>query len=126
MSLERTNKYGKITVLDKVFEYMIADLCQKPKLYDRIWLAQKPNIKSSYNDEGHIELSFSVYVKFGQSIRETCQTLARMVAKIISDRTGEYPQKIKINVAGVRSQTLTRRNIDYTFKFVTKSKRSKK
>ncbi len=117
MPLEKTTDYGKITVSDKVFEDEIARFCQQPKLYDRIWLAQKPNVKCAYDDNERIEIGFSVYVKFGESIKETTKTLSDKLAKLIYDRTGKYPGTVNINVSGVRSQTLVKRNMDLSYDY---------
>ena len=117
MPLEKHTEYGKISVSDRVFEDAIARLCQQPLLYDKVWLASKPNIKVSYNEDNKVILSFSVYVKFGQSIKGICKKLSDRMAKMIHNRSGEYPGSIKVNVSGVKSQTLVRRNIDYLFEY---------
>ena len=112
MALNRNTDLGKITIHDKVFENIIADSCQKPSVYDKIWLAQRPNIKAAYDEEGNLELSFSVYVKFGRSIREISGELADIVRESIKVRTGDNVKTIYINVAAVRANNLVRRNMN--------------
>ena len=112
MALEKQTDYGKITISDKVFEELISNFCQLPELYDRIWLASKPNIKSRYNDSGRIEINLSVYVKFGQSIKGVSKELADKIDDSICRKTGTNPSLINVNVSGVKSGTLVRRNID--------------
>ena len=117
MALERKTEYGKITISDRVFETQIAAFCQLPELYDRIWLAQKPNIKVIYNESNEIELLFSVYVKFGQSIKEVCKELADKMAEVLYKRMNSYPKKIIVNVAGVKSNSLVKRNMDIVIEY---------
>lgn len=111
MPLTKTTEFGKITVQDKVIETFISDLCQKPSLYDRIWIAQKPNIKANYNEDGDIELAFSVYVRFGGSIKDLCTELADMVREGVMRRTGDSLKKVIVTVSGIRSTSLVRRNM---------------
>ncbi len=117
MPLEKNTDYGKITLSDRVIEDFIAQFCQGIDLYDRIWLAAKPNIKASFNKDDKIDLTFSVYVKFGQSIMKVCKELADRVAKFIIDRTGSSPASITINVSGVKSATLIKRNMDVLIEY---------
>ena len=117
MPLEKNTDYGKITVSDRVFEDALTKFCQQPSLYEKIWIAPKSNIKASYNEDDRIELSFSAYVKFGQSIKGVSQTLSDKMAKLIFDRSGAYPKVINVNVAGVRSHSLIRRNIDIVIEY---------
>ena len=117
MSISINTKYGKITISDKIIETAVADCCQTPELSDRIWLAQRPNISASYNDSKEVEMTFSVYTKFGQSIKAVCKVLADQIAELIYQRSGKYPAKITVNVAGVRSQNLVKRNMDVEFEY---------
>ena len=117
MGISTETKYGKITVSDKIIEDYIAECCQRPQLYDKLWLAPKSNISAGYNEEGLIDLKFSVYAKFGQSIKGCCQILADMLADIIKKRSGNPPGKITVNVAGVRSNNLAKRNMDLEFEY---------
>ena len=112
MALFRENDLGKITISQNAIETIIAKQCQSPKLYDRIWLAQKPYIRTEMIDGGGWKLYFSVYVKFGVSITEVCTDLADMVATYFKSGTGDYPETIIINVSGVKSDNLIKRNMD--------------
>ena len=117
MALEKNTELGKILISDKIFEEAIARFCQTLDLYDNIWLAAKPNVKAQYNEEGAIKVSFSVYVRFGHSIKGLCKELADKLALLISQKSGQFPCEIDINVAGVRSQHLVKRNMDVIVKY---------
>ena len=117
MPLYITNEYGTITLSDKIVEDAVARCCQEPALYDLAWLAPKSNIISRYNSEGEIELGFSIYVKFGHSIKDTATKLGDSLALIVKNRFGKYPAVININVSGVKSQNLVRRNMDIQVKY---------
>ena len=117
MPLHVANEYGKITLSDKVLEDAISRCCQEPALYDNIWLAPKSNIVSGYNQQGDIEVGFSVYVRFGQSIKEIATKLSDSFALLLKNRFGKYPVLITVNVSGVKSQNLVRRNMDIIIRY---------
>lgn len=112
MALFKENELGKITISQNAIETIIAKQCQSPKLYDRIWLAPKSYIRTETNDDDDWTLYFGVYVKFGVSISEICTELADRVALFFLESTGTYPKKIVINVSGVKSYNLVKRNMD--------------
>ena len=117
MALTKENEIGKITVSNNVIEDAVAMLCQEPDLYDRVWLAQKPGVYTKYNDNGDVELKVSVYIKFGKSIRETSTSLSNKLARLVEDKYGKKPATITINVAGIKSQNLYKRNIDVVLSY---------
>ena len=126
MALFKENDLGKITVSKNAIETIISKQCQSPKLYDRIWLAQKPYIRTERIESGNElagtelagteldrwNLYFSVYVKFGISITEVCTDLADAVAIYFKEHGGRYPEEIIVNVSGVKSAALVKRNMD--------------
>ena len=117
VALIKETDYGKITISDKVIESYVADCCQVQALYDKVWLAAKPSILAEYTEDEKMQIGFSVYVKFGQSIRAICKILADMVAEQIYKRSGTHPSIITINVAGVKSNNLVKRNMDVVFEY---------
>ena len=112
MALYKENELGKITISQNAIETIIAKQCQSPKLYDQIWLAQKSYIRTEMKDGDDWTLYFGVYVKFGISISEICTELADRVALFFKESTGSYPNTIVINVSGVKSNNLVKRNMD--------------
>ena len=121
MAIEKNTDYGKVTIVDKVFEDALAALCQRPEFYDNIWLAQKPNVKVKYNQDNRIEMQFSVYVKFGQSIKAICKSFADKVASSVYKRIGEMPAIITVIVSGVKFNNMARRNMELVFEYPEES-----
>ncbi|MGN0709149.1 MAG: hypothetical protein ACI4LM_02765, partial [Anaerovoracaceae bacterium] len=68
------------------------------------------SVSSSKNDDGGYRLEFSVIVRFGTSIRKVTKTLADEVVSAISDRFGEHISEMVINIAGVYTKNVTKRN----------------
>lgn len=108
MPLQRETEYGKITISNELLKEVIDDACQKVGK-DIVWPANKLNLNGSYDDDERIVLSFSVIIKFGVSINETCKQVSDYIAERIKNRSGNFPSKITINVVGVKSKNVVKR-----------------
>ena len=112
MALVKETDYGKITILNELFKDVIERACDIPECSGKIWLASKHGIEAEYNENGEIDLKFSVVVKFGEPIKRLCDSAADDVARRIKLRSGQMPASIKVNVVGVKSKNIVKRSME--------------
>lgn len=130
MTLSKETKLGTISVSDVLFAQIIGECFTREYCKDRVWPATKRgrqigsdakfNVAEFANhievchstDEIHLNLEFSVIVKFGTSIRKICDRMADTIADEIKQKTGKKPFQIKIRIAGVKSKQIAKRNLE--------------
>lgn len=112
MALSKETEYGKITVSNELFKDTILRALTHPGMKDRIWLANKPSLEAEYDEEGRINLEFSVIAQFGVPIKRLCKILSDNIAKQIQQRSGRLPSQIKVNVVGVKSKNVVKRSME--------------
>ena len=112
MPLIKETDYGKITISDELFKDVIESSFDIPECKGKIWLASKHGIEAEHNDDGKIDMKFSVVVKFGEPIKRLCAAAADDVARRINLRSGQMPASIKVNVIGVKSKNIVKRSME--------------
>jgi uncharacterized alkaline shock family protein YloU len=68
-------------------------------------------------DSTHISLEFSIIVKFGSSISSITRKLADEIHREILTDLGLETTQITINIAGVRSRKVARRNAEVVYRY---------
>ena len=129
MPLVKKNRYGKISISDKVMVSGIIYAIEQSGLSGDIWLATKRGkplaedkflsnaemrsaVSADYDENGRIRISFCAIVRFGVSIRGTVESLCGVIADMLRYRTGDPPSSIKVTVTGIRSSKIARRNME--------------
>ena len=129
MAVTRTTECGRITIADPVFLDAIKELTEEDDLAGRVWLSNKKGktvtdtaglsendvaqiLRTEQADDGSFTLTFCVTVRFGESIRLIARTLSDRLVRNIRRRGDRGPRKIIVQVTGIQSKTLTRRNME--------------
>lgn len=127
MGIEKEGPLGSITISDGVLAGIIEESMLIPGCAGRIWPATPQGLKldlngieadedffqsvsSSKTDDGGYRLEFSVIVRFGTSIRKVTKALSDEIVSNISERFGENISEMVINIAGVYTKNVTKRN----------------
>ena len=130
MALTRETNLGTISVSNLLFAQIIADSFKLDVCKGKVWPATKKgrqigtDLKFKLSDfasaieveenaeHDGIELTFSLIVKFGTSIRAVSEAIIDDVAEAIEQKHGKKPYRIKIRVAGVKSKQIAKRNLE--------------
>ncbi|MGI6211076.1 MAG: hypothetical protein ACOYJJ_00620 [Anaerovoracaceae bacterium] len=132
MTLMKTTDLGMITISNAVFARIIRDLMVDPKVSERIWPATRKgrlislegsetelsqNLKAGQTKDGGLELEFGVITKFGSSIRQLTKIVSDGIADELRTEFKETPLTITINIEGVRSRQVARRNTKVVYHY---------
>ena len=134
MSFEKNTELGEVKISDQIIAQIILDAMDSENIRDRIWpatvrgrqigllpkivdaeFASNMNIDSDENDR--LTLEFNVIVKFGESIRSVTHILADNIEESLKYLLGINTSVITINIAGVRSRQIARRNTKAVYKY---------
>ena len=134
MSFEKNTELGEVKISDQIIAQIILDAMESENIRDRIWpatvrgrqigllpkivdaeFASNMNIDSDENDR--LTLEFNVIVKFGESIRSVTHILADNIEESLKYLLGINTSVITINIAGVRSRQIARRNTKAVYRY---------
>ena len=135
MTYMRDTGLGEIKISDQVIANIILDAMSETDMTDSIWPATvhgrmlgrrtrtvdsefASNIECNHSEEG-FTIEFSVIVKFGISIKKTTKDLSDRIHDDTGYMLGIMPDKITINIAGVKSRNTARRNIKAVYRYGT-------
>ncbi len=135
MTYMRDTGLGEIKISDQVIANIILDAMSETDMTDSIWPATvhgrmlgrrtrtvdsefASNIECSHSEEG-FTIEFSVIVKFGISIKKTTKDLSDRIHDDTGYMLGIMPDKITINIVGVKSRNTARRNIKAVYRYGT-------
>lgn len=136
MSLSKKTDLGEIKISDEIIAEIISDAISHPDLASNIWPATErgrqigllpkivdaefaSNIETSYTEDEKVNLEFSVIVRFGVSISKVTKELSDRIVEKMDYILGITPDEITINIAGVRSKQIARRNIKAVYRYGT-------
>lgn len=130
MTVSKETNLGTITVSNLLFAQIIAESFRLEPCEGRVWPATKRGKQigsdqkfslsefagcieavASFNGES-ADLSFSIIVKFGVSIRRITDVIGDYVAERVCEKLGKKPSQITIRIAGVKSRQVARRNLE--------------
>ncbi len=134
MALSSRTDLGEIKISDQIIEDMITDIFSAPDMRNKIWAPSKYSYKignlhgitdpgsgleleSSRDEEGKVKIEFSVIVRFGISIRKTTREFSDKLYESMKYQLGIEPDVIIINIAGVKSKQIARRNTRVIYKY---------
>ena len=134
MALSRKTDLGEIKISDQIIEDMITDIFSGPDMRNKIWPPSKYaykigklhgiadpgsglELESTSDKEGRIKIEFSVIVRFGISIRKTTREFSDKLYESMKYQLGIEPDVIIINIAGVKSKQIARRNTRVIYKY---------
>ena len=134
MTLTKKTEFGTVTLSDDIFAEILSDVFEKAPCGNRIWLSTrrgrtitkviylsdtdlKRSIYWGFDEQGRVSLRFSVVVRFGISIRRVTRIISDMVAERIGEILGSPPSVITIEIAGVRSRQMARRNTKVVYRY---------
>ncbi len=134
MALTKQTELGEISISNMVFAQIIFEGMRIPECRGKIWPATPRGrqigivpkyidtefsmyIDVDFNEEGRVELEFSVITLFGISIKRTTKHLADYIAGAFVKYSGRTPAAITINIAGVRSRHKARRNTKVVYRY---------
>lgn len=134
MSFGKNTELGEVKISDQIIAQIILDAMDHEKIRDKIWpatvrgrqigllpkivdaeFASNMNIDSDENDR--LTLEFNVIVKFGESIRSITRMLADNIEESLKYLLGINTSVITINIAGVRSRQIARRNTKAVYRY---------
>ena len=136
MSIVKTTELGEVKISDEIVAQIISDSMTAEGIKDKIWPATvhgrqigrlpkivdaefASNVVIDRLDDGSIHLEFSVIVKFGISLKKITKELADLVSDNMKYTLGVTPSKITINIAGVKSKQVAKRNTKAVYKYET-------
>ncbi len=134
MTLTKKTDLGTVTLSDNIIAEILSDVFQEASYSNRIWLSTrrgrmitkmlylsdselKRSIDCTFDEQGRVRLRFSVVVQFGISIRRVTRIIADRVAERIEEALGFPPSVITIEIAGVRSRQMARRNTKVVYRY---------
>ena len=130
MSLHRNTDLGTIKISDVLFAQIIVNSLKQRECLGKAWPAtskgkqigndQKFNVTDVAShivvkhdrESTDVELEFKIIVQFGNSISAITEAVFQYVADSIEQVLGKKPVRIIINVTGIRSKQIARRNIE--------------
>lgn len=136
MTYMKDTGLGEIKISDQVIARIILGAMSEAEITDCIWPATvhgrrlghltravdsefASNIECGYSEKEGFTVEFSVIVKFGISIRKTTRKLADMIHDDTGYALGISPEKITINIVGVKSKNTAKRNIKAVYRYGT-------
>lgn len=106
-------EFGKIVISEQTVAHGIVDEIQKNK---NVYVANKMGKKSDKiiisKENDIVEVKVPVVVKFGTSIQNTTEEIFETVYNMLTGFSGIQVRKITVNVVGVVSKKLAKRNIE--------------
>lgn len=130
MTISKDTGLGEIAVSDILFAQVISECFKSETCQGRVFPATRKGRQIGSNQRyslsefaGHIEteksadgesvdLTFSIIVKFGTSIRSLTDVLGDDIAESLEKRLGQKPRQITIRITGVKSRQIARRNLE--------------
>ena len=70
-----------------------------------------------YSEEGTVKIEFSVIMKFGASIRAVTRKVSDYICERVREFLPEEPIQITVDIAGVRSKQVARRNTKTVYRY---------
>ena len=136
MSLTKSNDLGRIIISNSAFAQIITTAMTVPGCSGKIWPASKRGrqlglvpkfndtelsmyIDTGFNEDGRITVEFNVIVLFGAGIRRTTEILSDVICDRIRTMMGQKPAEITINISGIRSRYIARRNTKIVYHYET-------
>ena len=142
MAICTKTELGDVKISDQVVAGIISDIMAQPEMSDRIWSATEnghrigkkkgiaeiidlgdsdlaSNIDVDTDDTGDVSIEFSVIVRFGVSIKALTRSLSDQIAERMQYILGMKPSVIIINIAGVKSKQIARRNTRTIYKYTS-------
>lgn len=127
MIVTKETDLGTISVSNVVFAEIISGSIHSLGMEHTVWPSSdrgKPADKGSwtsasdtaklidvdYIDEKHVALEFSIIIRFGASISGVTRELTEAIREALRESLGLDASRITINIAGVRSRKIARRN----------------
>ena len=134
MGLSINNDLGRIHISNSAFAQVITTAMTSPGCAGKIWPASKRGrklglvpkysdtelsmyIETGFNEDGRMTLEFNVIVLFGAGIRKTTEILADLISEKIQTTIGRKPAEITINISGIRSRQVARRNTKIVYHY---------
>ncbi len=140
MAVSVKTELGDIKISDQVIAGIISDVSSDPDIQDRLWPATEKgrrigkrsmiseiidpgdsdlasNIEARSDDSGRVTLELSVIVRFGISIKAATRMLSDRIADSMEYILGLRPSVIIINIAGVKSRQIARRNTRTIYRY---------
>ena len=138
MAISVKTDLGTVKISDQVIGGIITDILDTPDMSKKIWPAEdrgrqfgrRPKIvdsdiasyiETSADDNGDVTIEFSVIVRFGVSIKTVTHEFSDRIADSMLYILGIKPTKIIINIAGVKSKQIARRNTRTIYRYDTDS-----
>lgn len=136
MAISKRTDLGEVRISEQVAAGIILYIFDSPDMSDKIWPASErgrefgrmPRILDSDSDfastihtvtdeSGNLTIEFSVIVRFGVSIKTLTRELSDMIAERLHYILGIKPSKIIINIAGVKSRHIAKRNTRTIYRY---------
>lgn len=140
MAVIGKTELGEIKISDDIIANIISDVLNSPEICDKIWPATVhghkigrkskiaeivdlgdsdlvSNISVSTDDQGDVTIEFSVIVRFGISIKSSTKMLSDQIAENMQYILGVKPSIIIINIAGVKSRQIAKRNTRTIYRY---------
>ncbi len=128
MPISEKTKYGTITITDHIYASIVEDVLEEENFSGIVWVSTKRGkvvtdaLQSMKIGQAENEIVISLYivVKFGISIKKICKEFADRLADKVVDACGNSELRILINVAGIKSKNIARRDVEVVFKYEAK------
>lgn len=134
MSIIKKTELGNVQISDQLIVHMISEAIEHPDLKGKVWAATErgrqiglipmraeaelaSSIKTELGEDDFLTMEFNVIVRFGISIKRITKRLSDLVADNMYYVLGLRPDIITINIAGVKSKQIARRNTKAVFKY---------
>ncbi len=144
MTISRKTELGEVKISDQVAADIITAIFEAPDMSDKIWPATErghaigkrsmiaeivdigdtdfaSNIETETDASGNVTIEFSVIVRFGVSIKTVTHEFSDRIADSMLYILGIKPSRIIINIAGVKSRQIARRNTRTIYRYDTNS-----
>lgn len=130
MSIYRKTDLGTVKISNVLFAQIIVNSLRQKECLGKAWPAtskgkqigndQKFNVSDvashiivKHSSDGiDIELEFNILIQFGNSISAITTAISDYIAENIQKILGKKPNRIKINITGIRSKQIARRNLE--------------
>ena len=134
MAISKMTEIGRITIADPVFVEALKEITEEEDLRGKIFLATKRGkivtetaglsendvaqiLRTEQEESGRYTLTFCVVVKFGESMHGLARALADRIALRSLQESGSRPAKVTVQIAGVQSKALMRRNLEIEIEY---------
>ena len=133
MILMKETDFGMIAISKNVFAEIVEAALNQPgcagviwptarggNLLDRVLHFTDPEVMKSirvYSEEGTVKIEFSVIMKFGASIRAVTRKVSDYICERVREFLPEEPIQITVDIAGVRSKQVARRNTKTVYRY---------